>query len=154
QVKKCLDRAFFRQGFAKTPDGRVIWNPIRTMQSKKTPKAGPVVDLELSLFVTQIVKTLEQENLEHEHDINSFAPRGAFACGNLESFFERRTENLEVYKACQFLQRISKSIKPLLPGMIIEKIGLPCQFHIISSSLDFYIKSIGNQHGVNFSNRP
>lgn len=68
------------QGFAKTPDCRLVGRVIAIVEPKKTPKAAPVQELELRLRVLQAVERLQDQRLVNHHCRRSTAkPRPARA---------------------------------------------------------------------------
>jgi hypothetical protein len=45
------------------------------MQPEETLKGMPVVDLELHMFIREVIESIENQDLEHQHHVIGFPPR-------------------------------------------------------------------------------
>ena len=83
------------------------------LQSEKTLKRLPVVDLEFRLFIRQVIEPLQNQDFEHQHHVIRFAT-GRRLPVFVEHGGQLRPKNLKINMALQRFQRI------LQPGQFRE----------------------------------
>src|SRR5208337_5310885 len=104
--EELFDHPALTQNLTEKPDGLFIRH--RPMQSlaQESLEAQAVQYLKLHLGIRQIVQTLENQDLEHQHVIERRAPAWSFWF-LLEASPQKRTKYLPIHHRVEFLKRIA-----------------------------------------------
>lgn len=77
-AEKIFEHAGLGQFLAELANGVLVGNVVGIGNTEKPMEAAAIKNLELSLFVGQSVKRLQDQNLEHEHGTECGATSGSF----------------------------------------------------------------------------
>src|SRR5208283_5307034 len=123
QREKLFDHTALAQYLTKKPNGLFIRHLRMQSLSQEPLEAQAVQYLKLHLGIRQIVQTLENQDLEHQHVIERRAPAWSFWF-ILEASPQKRTKYLPIHHRVEFLKRIALVTQLLKTLLLIKETAL------------------------------